>query len=231
MDKQNDRPIAMGLVILMTEEGDSITSTATDELGGFSVSSADPGNFVLLASALGYLDGWGGVFELGEGGEITVEFRVAPQPLPVDALTVSVAPKGLSLDVIRSGFIQRLQRGLGHFITPFDLANSNAVRMTDLFLHIPGVSVQSGGFTGEKILLRSAGSLCEPRIYLDGLRINVGQPGDLNAIVPIDGLEAAEIYSRSTQIPPEYALGGYGAGAPGSSLEGPCGVILLWTKG
>jgi hypothetical protein len=124
-----------------------------------------------------------------------------------------------------------MQRGLGHFITPFDLANSNALRMTDLLLDIPGVSMQAGGFMGERVMLRSSGSLCEPHIYLDGLRIDVGLPGDLNSIVPIDALEAAEIYTRSTQIPLEYAIGGYGAGAAGSSFQGPCGVILLWTKG
>lgn len=231
MDTDNDRPIAMGLVILMSEDQDSITSTVTDEHGFFSVSSADPGSFLLLASAWGYLDTWAGIFELGDGGEITVEFRVALQPLPMDSLMVRVAPRGPSHHVLTSGFVQRMERGFGHFITPYEIENSNAMWTTDLFAKIPGLYVQLGGYMGDRILMRTAGSLCRPQIYVDGWRVSVGQPDkqDLNTVIPIQALGAAEIYTRLAQIPLEYAIGGYGAEA--GSFAGPCGVILLWTKG
>ena len=72
-----------------TEAGDSVGRTLTDRDGRFSISSAEPGSFTLSASALGYRDTRVGVFELGVGGELTIEFRVAADPLPIEELVVS----------------------------------------------------------------------------------------------------------------------------------------------
>ena len=75
---------ARGLIIMLSENGDSITSTLTQSDGFFEVSSPDPGNYLLLAASLGYREARVGLFELGEGGEITVEFRLWREPLTIE---------------------------------------------------------------------------------------------------------------------------------------------------
>jgi len=76
LDIDTGLPIDLGLVIMLTESGDSITSALTTQNGYFSLTSPMPGTFLLLGSAWGYRETGDGVFELGEGAELTVEFRI-----------------------------------------------------------------------------------------------------------------------------------------------------------
>ena len=52
MEVETGQPISLGLVIMMTESGDSITSTVTDGQGRFSISSDEAGSFILMLSVL-----------------------------------------------------------------------------------------------------------------------------------------------------------------------------------
>ena len=88
MEVETGQPISLGLVIMMTEEGDSITSGVTNGQGQFEVTAPDGGSFVLVASAFGFKETPAGVFELGRGGEMDVEFRIAAAPMPIDGLIV-----------------------------------------------------------------------------------------------------------------------------------------------
>lgn len=88
MHRGDDQPIDLGLIIMLSENGDSITATLTQSDGFFEVSSPDPGNYLLLAASLGYREARVGLFELGEGGEITVEFRLWREPLTIDGVMV-----------------------------------------------------------------------------------------------------------------------------------------------
>ncbi|NIQ54774.1 MAG: hypothetical protein GWM92_01090, partial [Gemmatimonadetes bacterium] len=61
-----------------------VTHALTDRRGYFSVTSPDPGSFTLLGSGFGYDIRRVGIFDLGMGGEVTVEFRLSPSPTPLD---------------------------------------------------------------------------------------------------------------------------------------------------
>ena len=86
LEVETGRPISLGLIIMMTESGDSVTSGVTNAEGRFSVESSEAGSFVLIASAFGFKETAAGVFELGEGGSMDVEFRVAAAPMPIDGM-------------------------------------------------------------------------------------------------------------------------------------------------
>ena len=107
LDAESGRPIDLGLVIMLTEELDSITSTITNESGVFEVTSPEPGGMVLVASALGYHETLDGIFDVGAGGSMTVEFRIRPRPLPIDALVVSLERPVLEHELVRNGFVRR----------------------------------------------------------------------------------------------------------------------------
>jgi hypothetical protein len=79
---------------------------------------------------------------------------------------------------------------------------------------------------------------CEPRIYVDnawvnrpgfGLRGNPDDPDDLDDpgvgglddVIPLEYVEAVEVYWGPFQAPIRYQ---------GSSADNPCGVILIWSR-
>ena len=77
MEVESGQPISLGLVIMLTEAGDSVTSGVTNGQGRFSVTAPDGGSFRLVASAFGFKETAAGVFELGGDGAMDVEFRIA----------------------------------------------------------------------------------------------------------------------------------------------------------
>lgn len=232
MEVESGTPISLGLIIMMTESGDSVTSGVTNGQGRFSVEAPDEGSFVLVASAFGFKETAAGVFELGPGGEMDVEFRVAAAPMPIDGILVSLQRPALEHQLVKNGFVRRVTRGLGRFITPVDVEKSSARTAADLFRGIPGVALQfpQGGaasFEGETLRMVGVGQYCTPTIYLDGARMAAdmtqGMPIDL--LAPLAMIDAVEIYRRPSEIPIEYGMTG-----SGSTTGGPCGVVVIWTK-
>lgn len=241
LDGDSDRPVPLGLVMMYTEAGDSITSTISDGLGRFRVESPEPGSFVLVAAALGYEETRAGVFELGEGASMEVEYRLPSEPLPMDAFLVSVNQPLLDHHLVRNGFVRRLQRGLGKFITPHDIAESSARSTESLLTGIPQVRVgmvraATGGLgvpaphLGETVQIAGPmGRWCQPMVFVDGMKILYDPSTGLNlsAYANIADVEAVEVYRRPAEIPVEFPAVQQMTG--GSSTTG-CGVLVLWTK-
>ncbi|MDX1492525.1 MAG: carboxypeptidase regulatory-like domain-containing protein [Longimicrobiales bacterium] len=232
MEVETDQPISLGLIIMMTESGDSITSTVTNAEGRFSITSPEPGSFVLIASAFGFKETAAGVFELGEDGEMDVQFRIAAAPMPIEGLLVSLQRPVLQHNLVRNGFVRRVTRGLGRFITPIDIERSSARTAADLLRDIPGIQIASGGpmtaHLGEMVRMVSANGYCAPTIYLDGARIAPNMMTDmpLDDLAPLQIIDAIEVYRRPSEVPIEYAsTASGGGGSPGA-----CGVLVIWTK-
>lgn len=250
LEAETDRSIELGLVILISETGDSVASTLTDRNGRFSVSSSEPGSFTLLASALGYRQARVGVFDLGTDGEMTIEFRVRAEPLPIDELVVRFSRNILEHPLVSNGFVDRLERGFGHFITPYDIQNAPARATTDLFRGIAGVIVHAphirdiaiadsigdgGGITsyvGDQIRLQGAAGSCTPAVFVDGIKIRYAWDMSIEALVSRESLDAVEIYRRPSEVPVQFGVtqvqdAGLGRG---EQVLGACGVIVFWTK-
>lgn len=234
LDLESGMPIPLGLVMMFTESGDSVTATVADEVGRFRISATEAGSYVLNAAALGYEETPAGVFELGEGGTMTVEYRLTPQPLAIDAMVVSLRQPVRAHHMVRNGFVRRMQRGLGAFITPYEIAQSPARSTEELMAQVPNVRVgpvmeNTDGFIlprgdiGETVQLRRLdGSWCSPTLYVDGRKVDY-EPSrgfTLSMMADRQSVEGIEIYRRPAEIPVEYNA------RPGFI----CGVIVVWTK-
>lgn len=233
MEVETDRPISLGLVIMLTESGDSITSTVTDGQGRFTLESEEPGSFLLLASAFGFKETAAGVFELGEDAEMDVEFRIAAAPMPIDGLIVSLQRPVLEHNLVRNGFVRRLSRGRGRFITPVQIERSAAQTAADLLRGVQGVHVTMPGgglnsFRGEMVRMVSQNDYCAPTIFLDGARLSPSMTSDmpLDQLAPLQSIDAIEVYRRASEVPIEYAMTQSGD----TYGRGPCGVLVIWTK-
>lgn len=143
LQRGDDQPISLASIVMVSESGDSIASTLTRPNGFFEVSSSEPGNYLLHARVLGYTDARVGLFELGPGGVISVEFRLRAEPLTIEGLMVSGRAHAGTL--VRNGFFARMQRGTGYFFTPADLAQATEQRTIDLLEGLVGVRVTRRG--------------------------------------------------------------------------------------
>lgn len=234
LDADSRAPISLGLVLMYTETGDSITSAMSDENGRFSVASPDPGSFMLRAAALGYQESDAGVFELGDSASMTIEYLLEPAPLPMDALMVEIDRPVLEHQLVQNGFVRRLQRGLGKFITPHNIEETTATSTEGLMLGIPGVRVApvvaevpghgrvEAPFLGETVQIAKGARWCEPTVYMDGVRTTYDPAAGitLSQVAHLDAVEAIEVYRRPAEIPVEFA----------STTDADCGVLVVWTK-
>jgi hypothetical protein len=219
LERGNDRPIQLGLVTLLTLDGDSVAASLTDEAGRFRVASPTGGEFLLVASALGYEPTVAGsVFTVAEGAAMSVQFRLQPLALELEGLTVE-AEQSLFRQpkLIQNGFVRRAQSGVGRFLTPYDIERSNASSTADL-LAMTGRVTTRYSFGGDVILMLGSRGYCTPIVYLDGVRISMSGIS-LEGIAPVSVLEGAEVYRSASEAPVRY----------GGGMSG-CGIIVLWTK-
>jgi hypothetical protein len=217
MEFGSDKPIDLGLIIMVSERGDSITSTLSTPTGFFEVSAPEEGNYLLLAAALGYRETQVGLFELGAGGEISVQFRLWPEPLSIDGVVVESLVREPQL--VRNGFYRRMQRGSGSFIRPVDLAESTSLRAIEVIQGLPGVRMTIDRTGAERLEVRGTRGFCVPTLFLDGVRVewaNIDMR--LEELVPMEALYGIEVHRGVTGIPIEF----------GSFNQ--CGVIVFWTR-
>ena len=224
LDSESGRPIDLGILALLTLDADTVDLAATTPDGSFTLSAPEPGTFLVHASAFGYTPRQEGEFELGVGGRLDVEFRIAPLALALDDMIVSVDRPRPNHPLIRNGFVTRYQQGLGRFITPRDLERTVFANTEAIFSFVPGVRVSlSQGFaTEDRVTVRGPFGWCRPTVYVDGVRTAYRPEAGatLSSLAPVGWIEAVEIYRGPLENPPQYPAVG----------DPPCGVILIWLK-
>lgn len=241
VDGESGRSIPFGLILMFTEAGDSVTATTSDRDGAFRIASESPGSFTLRASALGYAESTQGIFELGADGRLDVRYALRAEPMAIDAIIISLDRPAALHRLVRNGFVTRYQRGLGLFVTPYDIERSSARSTEQLLSGLPGVRIGPVYRTpatapanpdtailiipeafDETVLIQTTGGWCPPTLYVDGGRTHYDpeEGFTLSSIVGIDDIEAIEVYRRPAEIPVEYRSG---TGAE-------CGVLVAWTN-
>lgn len=191
-----------------------VTTTAN---GGFVLNALPPGTHTLEARSVGYaplrttVDIIGGEV-LALSLEMEKFVTLDPVKVRVDRLT---RMQGLE------DFNERRKGGFGYFFDPAQLAQINAVRVTDLLRRIPGISILPGnGMRGiDRIRMRGGaafGIYCEPQIFIDGARIQM-EDSNIENLLFTNDIRAMEVYNRSTITPPQF-----------TSMDG-CGAIVFWT--
>ena len=216
-DRETDQPVRFGLVVMLTERGDSVAATLTNASGRFSLSSREPGGFYLKASALAYRETTVGIFDLDRGGEMTLEFRIFANPINLGGILIN-APGGVRPGaLIANGFFDRMQSGLGRFFPPAELQKSMVLRTSDVFFGIPRVSVLPEGL-GNRIKMSSPTGECDPPLWVDGVPL-AGGASDEN-FPSMSVIEAIEVYRGGSELPLQWG---------GTTAQG-CGAIVVWTK-
>ena len=133
---------------------------------------------------------------------------------------------------------EELEKGINHgfMITPEEIDQRKGARVTDFLLGHPAIKVamvkppRPYDQNSRSGLQPQGSGGCRMEIYIDGIRfytrgprepVRLGLTGDLyvNDQIPTNTIAAIEVYPRAVGAPPKY-----------QSLNGDCGVILIWTK-
>jgi hypothetical protein len=233
LETGTDRPIDLGEMALVSEEGDTVAAALTDADGYFSLEAPEPGTYRVIGTALGYLGRAEGPFELAEGDLQVVQVVLSPAPIPIEGVDVASSPIIVSDDVlVANGFYERLLQGRGQFLTP-ELIEASGARLTPLlFRELKHVRPQYGASpwkTWVQLWSPAGPGACRPRVFVDDVWID--KPGfqqyaaglGLADVVPKDEIRAIELY-WGHQAPIRYS-------APdGLAGQETCGVILIWTR-
>ena len=214
IDLESRRPITFAQVMLMDAQGGVVAGGFSDPNGSFVITAPVAGEFYLNASALAYQQTTLGI-DVEMGREHEVLFEIRPAPLPVAGLVVE-REAGLAAN----GFLGRLQRGVGRFITPDDIDAARGQQLTDLLEMIPRVDVLRE-FGGARVVMQEGGSRCTPAVYLNGVAISA-EGGEIDALAPLHAIQGVEVYQSSVQVPLQWAAHGPGGG---------CGAVVVWTQG
>lgn len=200
-------------VALRDTAGTVVARTATNFLGAFRLTAPGPGEYSLLAEALGYRSTDSPTFEVREGEVTAIDLSLRPEPVQLDTLTVRSRRQRIVASLRGQGFYERQTQGMGTFLTSEQIRRWPAISVGDVLRHAPFVHVEPGGVQGSRILISKFG-MCAPTIYVDGNRIR-GSPDDWAR--PED-IVAVEVYRGTAQVPMEWGM------------NETCGVILIWTN-
>ncbi|MDF2773606.1 MAG: TonB-dependent receptor plug [Geminicoccaceae bacterium] len=139
------------------------------------------------------------------------------KPAPVlEAVAVTAERSTAGLDQV--GFNRRHKSGFGYFVTPEDIENRQATRMTDLFRTIPSLRVVPSGMDYVVESARDAAGGCV-RYVVDGSPYQALFAGDIDRMMPPHEVAAIEVYTGSN-TPVEFQ-------SPGGSS---CTTIVMWSR-
>lgn len=183
-------------------------------------------------------------------GYVPVTLTLDPWPESAIRVVLAAATRTLSTITIEvervqslatRGFYERMsdvERGInfGYFITPEDIERRKGSRPTDLMSGLPSIRVRRVK-TGDPSRrspqdrqgweVQGQGS-CRMEVCIDGVRLATPTKWKTNLdenhlflddIVALNTIAGIEVYPRSVQAPPKY-----------QSMNGLCGVVLIWTK-
>lgn len=222
LDQVGEQPLGGAMVALVARTGEARDRTVTDADGRFTLTPPEPGEYLVTSERFGYATTRSPLFALTTEGEAPVELLMAPEPIGLEGLDVSVEElaveeldlMGLSADQLGNRWIERsrieaipVKRDLGTIVEHTAQAGVQVVR--------PG-NVSGGGGVGLCVSFRRAsrvGSGTCALVVLNG--------------VPISTLQAADIDPEAVEsmalLEPRDAATLYGTLAGG-------GAVLVWTR-
>jgi len=224
---ETGQPVSGARVRLVGRDDERITG----EHGTFVIPDLPRGRYRVVTERLGLASDTAEVdLRLGAGTMASLVLETEPVQLPTLEVEIQRTFRSQRL----AGYYDRMNRGLGDFVTAEDLEVRDVISN---FRRIPSVRIQQcvnslGMRTTNcwdlKIARGFGNRPCPPLVYIDGfLYSNVEglETGGGNAFTLLQGLprhrlEGIEMYRNPASAPAQYRM-----------LGDACGIVLVWTRG
>jgi hypothetical protein len=191
----------------------------TDDSGHTRIDGLAAGPLYVQVRRMGYRTA-AFLLELVPGQVLGVDLELLPNPLALSGVTARTTRASRVLN--RAGFYDRMEAGLGQYLTRDELDRQVGRPVHDLFRGLRGVTVARGTNFDPGYMLVSSRSHgangdvpCVFAVYMDGVWQGDGDVDYLST----QELEGVEVITDLANIPPQYNRTG-----------SACGVILLWTR-
>jgi hypothetical protein len=209
-----------------------IATSLSDSTGAVVIGPFPAGRYTLRLQRVGYATSEEPI--TAEAG-VTPRLEFALTPAPVALPGVAAQGRAQPALGAMSGFWQRRERGLGHFVTREDIERIRPMRTEDILRTVPGARIESVGYGRVAIFGRvrnASGAPCIPATFVNGMPYVMTERG-LDDFAP-DEIEAVEVYSGASRIPAEFNATGSRAvaGRRDNPIVGSprCGAIVIWTR-
>jgi TonB family protein len=190
----------------------------TDDRGNFHLDNVPAGTILLSVRRMGFAPSSVSVTVAGEAAR-SEDLHIALTPLATVLTPVVVNSTRVDYTGRLAGYYQRLERRSGgYFITREQIDRENPRTLSQLLLHVPGITPFKGRAGTQGIRMR--GRLCTPLVWIDGTPMPAGDV-DLDAFAP-QTIHGIELYLGSTTAPARFILG---------RVDNSCGTIVLWSRG
>ena len=201
-----------GAQVRLVSPGSTSYVTESDDSGRFRIPKVPTGSWWVVVRRIGYRPD-----SVRLVTPDSTELMVSLPRLPIALAAVRVEGRR-NLSGPMEGFYRRMQtNGGGRFLTRAEIERRNVMNMTDVFRMIPGVRIETRGFTNH---VRMRNARCAPLVWLDGAPMYAGEV-DLDAF-DARSFEGIEIYSGPASVPVEYQ--------GNARMNASCGVIILWSR-
>ena len=190
----------------------------TDESGAFHLSEVPVGTATISVRRMGFAP-YTTPVSISAANARVENVRVTLLPLATVLTPVFVSSRRVEYTGRLAGYYQRLEkRNGGYFITRDQIDRENPRTLSQLLLHVPGITPYKGRAGSQGIRMR--GRLCWPLVWIDGTPMPAGDV-DLDAFAP-QTIHGIELYLGSTTAPARFILG---------RVDNSCGTIVLWSRG
>jgi len=189
--------------------------TVADSEGRFLFGSLPVGTGTLTARRLGYSP-LSMLVSVAEGRTDSLALVLAVNAQELAGITTEAQSL---LNVALADFYRHRRQGNGHFFERAEFEGKNFHQLSDLIRRVPGTRVVTDRFGRAALRMGRAvsGRDCPPDFWIDGVRSPTLGVDD----VPLEDVQALEVYAGPSGIPPEMNTR---LGNPG------CGAVLIWTR-
>jgi hypothetical protein len=229
-------------VELLDDRGRFLSRTLTDSTGAFRLRAWISGKYFVRTTMLGYAVVTSDVLELGTGESIELSVPLTLDPVKLAPVTVRSRSRSTLTEIAVRGYYDRRDAGrrigMGRFLDRGEIVQKGT-KLSDVLRRIPGlrvfmsgpcVFISSGSNPTGTTRWNSATStgvgkdcstppsnICPANVFLDGMPLKPSEVS-LDQIVPLDWVEAIEVYRRAAELPAEFLS------------SGSCGVVAVWTR-
>jgi hypothetical protein len=215
LDRTTDQPIPEVMVEALRGNGRSVQRVRTDRDGYAVIELPEGGEWRVRASRVGYQAATSTPVTVEMRQTIETVLRISSGEVVLDPLTVTARtqpPRNTAME--REGFYERERRGLGKFMTEYEVQRLLSTESSGIFRNVPGLRVVRSG--QRSIVTVSRGSQeCIPKLIVDNMPAT---GADVDNLVKPEEIRGVEIYRGSNEIPARWI-----------GQANSCGLIVVWT--
>jgi hypothetical protein len=247
IEADNNQAVKHASLELLDDRGQAVTRVSVDSLGVFRLRSWHPGKYRVRTSALGFATVSSEILELATGDVIDLTIKLAPKAVPLEPVVVNARARTSLTEIALAGYYDRRDAGsrlgLGRFFDRGAIARRGR-KLTEVLATIPGVRIMhvqncpvplvtmAGNSatrleetqTDQLVRINTLAESCKPahvcraNVYVDGVQMAFDETISIDQTVPLDWVEAIEVYRRAAEVPAEFLV------------RATCGVVAVWTR-